>query len=129
MYQRENEKTNNLQTALTPDENGFNLSILEEMDDPDYTSEIVTLFLNDTPRQLKEIREALTTNAYETVYKTAHKLKSSAGILQADRLIKFLADLETKAKESKANDQLAALLKIAEQEFNSIAQRLKGYVK
>lgn len=128
MYQREIDK-NNMHTSLTTDETSFDLSILEEMDDAEYTKEIITLFLKDTPRQLKELREALTAGTFETVYKTAHKLKSSAGILQANKLIHWLAQIETIAKEGKANEQLNSSLKNAEQEYNSLEQQLKAYLK
>lgn len=129
MYQRENDKPNNMHTALTADDNGFDLSILEDMDDPEYTTEIITLFLKDTPRQLKEIRDALTAKVSDIVCKTAHKLKSSAGILQANRLIKFLEDIETIAKQGNINEQLTGLLKNAEQEYSSLEQKLKSYLK
>ena len=128
MFQRENDKTN-VQAALNTGENSFDLSILEEMDDPEYTMEIVTLFIKDTPRQLKEIREALTAGSFDTVCKSAHKLKSSAGILQANKLIKYLADIETLAKTGQSKDELTGLLKSAEQEYNSLEQNLKSYLK
>ena len=99
------------------------------MEDPEYTTEIISLFIKDTPRQLKEIREALSAGTSETVYKTAHKLKSSAGILQANRLIKFLSDIETTAKAGKGNEDLNGLLKNAEQEYNGLEQKLKSYLK
>ena len=62
----------------------FDLSGLEEMDDNEYLVEIVTIFLNETPGELREIREALAAGKTELIFKKAHKLKSSAGVLQAD---------------------------------------------
>jgi len=129
MHPSEKNKSNIPAAGLAEDESSFDLSILEEMEDPEYTTEIISLFIKDTPRQLKEIREALSAGTSETVYKTAHKLKSSAGILQANRLIKFLSDIETTAKAGKGNEALNGLLKNAEQEYNGLEQKLKSYLK
>jgi len=129
MYPGEKNKNSIPAAALTVDECNFDLSILEDMDDPEYTAEIISLFLKDTPRQLKEIREALTAGITESVQKAAHKLKSSAGVLQANKLIKLLADIETMAKEGKTKDELNGLLKNAEQEYNHLEQKLKSHLK
>jgi two-component system, sensor histidine kinase and response regulator len=129
MYQRENNKSNIPAASLTDEESNFDLSILEEMDDPEYTAEIITLFIKDTPRQLKEIREALAAGVSETISKAAHKLKSSAGVLQANKLIKLLADIETMSKTGKTGEELSGLLKNAEQEYTSLEQKLKKHLK
>src|SRR3982751_4086136 len=129
MYPAEKNKNSVPAAALAVDECNFDLSILEDMEDPEYTTEIISLFLKDTPRQLKEIREALSAGITASVHKAAHKLKSSAGILQANNLIKLLADIETMAKEGKTKDELNGVLKNVEQEYNNLEQKLKSHLK
>lgn len=83
-------------------ENLFDLSLLEEMDDNEYLSDIIRTFLANMPGELKILQSACAANQFETVYKMAHKLKSSAGLLQAEQLMAVLIQLEETAKAKNA---------------------------
>ena len=107
----------------------FDLSGLEEMDDNEYLVEIVTIFLNETPGELREIREALAAGKTELIFKKAHKLKSSAGVLQAGRLRLMLAEIETIAKSGKINDELIRLVANAHREHKKIEYGLKKHLQ
>jgi len=111
------------------DESLYDLSILEEMDDKEYTVEIVSIFLKDTPGELKEIKAALAAGNTDAVYKKAHKLKSSAGILQAQRLITLLTDLERIAKTEKIEADLLILLENVQRQYKDLEQALQQLLK
>lgn len=83
-------------------ENLFDLCLLEEMDDNEYMSDILGIFLATTPGDLKTLGDACTANQFDTIYKMAHKLKSSAGLLQANQFLAVLIKLEETAKTKKA---------------------------
>ena len=129
MIQRENATKPISLSGQAADESLFDLSILEEMDDKEYIVEIVSMFLKDTPGELKEIKAALTAGNTEVVYKKAHKLKSSAGILQAQRLIDLLTDLERLAKTEKIDADLSILLENVQRQYKDLEQALQQLLK
>jgi len=75
----------------------YSLRYLDEMDDKEYSCELLEMFLKDMPAMLKEIREAVFCEDWDIVYKKAHKLKSSVGLLQMQQLLEMLTQLEFKA--------------------------------
>ena len=86
--------------------NLFDLSLLEEMDDNEYLSEVLSIFLTNTPTELNDLEEACIDKQFENCYKMAHKLKSSAGILQAKYLLQALVQMEDAAKAENAQEIL-----------------------
>lgn len=77
--------------------NLFDLSLLEEMDDNEYVAEILTIFLGNSPKELYELKRACMSNKFDAVYKMAHKLKGSVGLLQANFLLNVLIRIEETA--------------------------------
>jgi len=106
----------------------YDLSMLEEMDDAEYLLEVLGLLLQETPKDLKELQEALRSGNAETVYKKAHKLKSSAGVIQAESLTGLLTGIETLGKKGIINDELKNLVQHAAEEYGDIERSLKKYV-
>ena len=129
MIQRENATKPISLSGQAADESLYDLSILEEMDDKEYIVEIVSMFLKDTPGELKEIKAALAAGNTEVVYKKAHKLKSSAGILQAQHLINLLTDLERIAKTEKIDADLSILLENVQRQYKDLEQALQQLLK
>ena len=115
--------------TLDSNEDLYDLSMLEEMDDNDYLAEIVSIFLNETPKEISEMRKAYVCNKPDVIYKQAHKLKSSTGLIQANRLSGILVQIEVIGKSGKINDTLLTLIENAQQEYkkleNSLQKRLK----
>ena len=109
-------------------ENLFDLSLLEEMDDNEYVSDILTIFLGNTPKELYELKRACISNKFDAVYKMAHKLKSSAGLLQANFLLNVLIKIEETAKAEK-NDELTKLAELANEEYKKIEIPLKEHLR
>jgi len=109
-------------------ENLFDLGLLEEMDDNEYVAEILTIFLGSTPKELYELKRACISNKFDAVYKIAHKLKSSAGLLQANLLLNVLIKIEETAKAEK-NDELAELAELVNEEYKKIEIPLKVHLR
>ena len=78
--------------------NLFDLSLLQEMDDNEYVSDVLTIFLTNTSYELNNLEQACIHNQFDACYKMAHKLKSSAGILQAKAFLQVLVKIEDCAK-------------------------------
>ena len=107
----------------------YDLSILEEMDDNEYMVEVLTVLLLETPKELKDMKEALRAGKADIVCQKAHKLKSSAGIIQAVKLNGVLADIEAMGKKGEINNELRSLVDHAAIEYCSIENVLKMHVK
>jgi CheY-like chemotaxis protein len=88
----------------------YSLAYLEEMEDPEYVVEILKLFLDTTPDMLKTIQEGLIYENWELVHKMAHKLKSSLGILQMNKMLADVAEIERQAHEKTGLDTLPMLI-------------------
>src|SRR5438445_13452780 len=109
----------------TPDKHSllytpYDLSMLEEMDDAEYLLEVLDLLLQETPKDLRELQEAFQAGKADIVYKKAHKLKSSSGVIQAENLTGLLENIEALGKEGIINDELKGLLSHAAEEYRSI---------
>jgi len=126
---QENFKNNNGPIALSTEENLYDLSMLEEMEDNEYMEEMLTIYLTETPEELKEIRTALTEGDTEIIAKRAHKLKNSAGVLQANNLIDLLAKTEGIAKSGNVTEELVTLIADVHKEHKNIEFGLKKYLE
>jgi CheY-like chemotaxis protein len=109
-------------------ENLFDLSLLHEMDDNEYVSEILTIFLNNTPKELNELKEACISNKFDACYQTAHKLKSGAGLLQAKPLLNILIKIEEIARAGKS-EGLQILTEQAREEYKKVEIKLKEHLR
>ena len=109
-------------------ENLYNLSLLEEMDDQEYIFEILTLFVTTTPNELFELENACTSEQYDAAFNIAHKLKSSAGLLRAEELLKILTEIEVETK-NKNSDGIGRLAKFANEAYKKIETPLQEHLK
>ena len=98
------------------------------MDDNEYVSDILTIFLGNTPKELYELKRACISNKFDAVYKMAHKLKGSTGLLQANLLLNVLIKIEETAKAEK-DDGLAKLAELANEEYKKIEVPLKKHLR
>jgi len=102
----------------------YNLAYLEEVDDQEYLVEVLQLFLDTTPEALNTIREQVIYENWDAVYKTAHKLKSSLGILQMNKMLADVSEIERLAKEEVHLDKLPVLISGALIHYNLIQPML-----
>ena len=73
------------------------LERLEEWGGAKLSSEIVTLFLENGPAKMDQIREAIEGDALDVPERGAHSLKSSAANVGAQQLQKVASELELAA--------------------------------
>jgi len=105
----------------------FDLSMLEEMDDNEYLSEMLEIFLSMTPTELKEMEKQLKSGEFDNVYKTAHKLKSSTGLMKANKLFDDLVKIEETAM-LKNRKELSLLIGNAKNSFFQLENPLKEHL-
>ena len=107
----------------------FDLSFLEEMDDKNFLKQVIGLYLEDTPQDLTEMKEALLIPEPDTIAKKAHKLKSSTGMLQANKLFDILEETENLAKEGQVTTELNELMAQAQNEFDALKKALETHLE
>ena len=129
MITQGNFENNSENLTVSSDNNLYDLSMLQEMDDNEYMAEMLGIYLEETPVELKEIREALTAGNTEIISKKAHKLKNSAGVLQANNLIHLLTQIESMAKSGQVNKELITLVADVHKEHKNIESGLKKHLK
>jgi len=97
---------------------------LRQMTDAAFVSQLVDTFLEDAPRQIKEMRAALKEGDAETFRRLAHSIKSNAATFGALELSDQARELEMLGKENKL-DQVAGSLDAFEATFKSVARELR----
>jgi len=107
----------------------FDLSFLEEMDDRNFLIQVLGLYLADTPGDLGDMKQALETADADTIGRSAHKLKSSTGMLQANRLFSILEQTEMMSKSGVVSPQLAGLVEDAHSAFDLLKVALQVHLK
>ncbi|MEO6547426.1 MAG: Hpt domain-containing protein [Ferruginibacter sp.] len=125
------ETTENYTNAFTSAPYGalYDLTVLEEMDDNECVLELLTILLSETPRDLQEMKKAVKAGKADKVYQAAHKLKGSAGIIQAEAFNALLSNIETLGKKGAVNKELAGMVDTAEIQYVSIEKGLKLYMQ
>lgn len=74
----------------------------------DAINHIVTVYLDDVPACIQNMREALSKKEYETVGRLAHSLKSSSANLGAMQTSAVAAELEKAMKEGMVEEKYIA---------------------
>jgi signal transduction histidine kinase/DNA-binding response OmpR family regulator/HPt (histidine-containing phosphotransfer) domain-containing protein len=102
-----------------------NIRSLQSEDAEDILTQIINLFLADTPDQLTRLQQALDLNDGGTVRNIAHSLKSSSANLGATKLSELLKKLEEKGRNSSLENSYE-LLHTIRQKFHQAAAVLKN---
>ena len=72
--------------------------------DQELLRELVGIFIDDGPKRLKALREAMTASDVQQLEQVAHSLKGSAAILGASRLQESALALEEAAHDGRAEN-------------------------
>lgn len=111
-------------SAITVEQNLFDLAFLESLDDKDFVDEAITLYIHDTYDNLRQMQMEYEAGHINIIYQIAHKLKSSTGMLQATILSGILAQVEAMAQEGNTDNKLADLVQAAQYEFGKLKTAL-----
>ena len=113
---------------MTVEQKMFDLNFLEQMNDHNFLIQVINLYLDDTPTDLADMQHALKISSAEAISRTAHKLKSSTGMLQASKLFGILEQTEYIAKSGVVSPELNTLVDSAVYEFGVLKIALQTYL-
>ncbi|MDX1451904.1 MAG: response regulator [Oleiphilaceae bacterium] len=88
---------------------------------------IIDLFLEDSPKRIQAIQEALAVNDMQSCAASAHAIKGASGNIAANALHAAARELEHAARQG-ASEQLRALLGVLERRFDETRQRLSAWL-
>jgi len=107
------------------DEPLYDMSNVLEMDDVDFTLEILNMFLDTVPKALEELKTGIAqATDWDTVTKVAHKLKGGVGVLQMSEMIKQLSTIEINARSRENLDQLPEALDICNRIYDAVKDEI-----
>ncbi len=92
---------------------------LKSMTEPAFLSELIDVYLNDSPQLIEQIRTGLAAADVESVRRAAHSLKSNSASFGASRLANAARELEMIAK-SGSLDGAGSKLEAVEAEFGQL---------
>ncbi len=104
----------------------IDLSVYQELKDntgADFIVELIDTFLDDTPRQIQEMRRALPAGDTETFRRAAHSLKSNSATFGARHLSELARELEMLAKENQLG-QVGERIAAVDDEYTRVAKDL-----
>jgi HPt (histidine-containing phosphotransfer) domain-containing protein len=102
----------------------YDLGLLEEMQDNQYLLLVLSIFLRDTAADLKEIEVALAAGDISAVGRKAHKMKGSAGVIQAAFFLDLLNQLEDAAKKNINIGELSSIVKQTQKHYRQLDRSL-----
>ncbi|HET7270373.1 MAG TPA: response regulator, partial [Rubrobacter sp.] len=100
---------------------------LRELGDSDLLSELTQMFVEEIPRRLGDLHEAIENGDAETLKRIAHTLKGSAGNMGARQMSRLCLDLE-QAGESDDLSTAAGILESLSKEFDRVRTELSALV-
>lgn len=113
-------------------ENIFDPSVLSSLHEAigDSINKIISIYLDDFPKNIAAMKAALNKHEYETVGLIAHSLKSSSGNLGAIELVKLAADLEVYIRQpNNLNEEhIAQSIENLEQSFKRTQPQLSSFI-
>jgi CheY-like chemotaxis protein/HPt (histidine-containing phosphotransfer) domain-containing protein len=102
-----------------------NIRALQEEGKEDLLNKIITIFLNDSPERLKELRKAVNSGDASSINRIAHTLKSSCANLGAMNLSSHFKEMEAMGRTNLI-EQAPELLSQIEIEFLAAEAALKS---
>lgn len=89
-------------------------------DDAAFMDELLEMFLEDTPRYLRDMHAACDAEDADALEYSAHTLKSSCRTFGADRLAVVCQTLEERARKNQLDERTAALTAKADTLFEDV---------
>ncbi len=108
----------------------FNPQYLEDVTggDPEIREEIVSIFKDQIPEFVSEMKHLLEKKMFYELGLLAHKAKSSVAIMGMDETAKTLKTLELQAKKGEAPEGYAAYVSRFETDTTIVLQEIDHYL-
>lgn len=106
----------------------FDTALLEELGDKKSTIIVLGFFLDNTPKDLKELVRMLSDQDLNGVFTKAHKLKGSLAMLKAHSLVSIVEQLEQAAGAEKDLEKAQTLTNALVEKFGLLQAQLQNEI-
>lgn len=96
---------------------------LKQISGADFINELIDAFLEDAPKMIGEMENALAAKNAESFRRNAHSLKSNANTFGATELAGLAKELEMMAREN--NLEIGNRLEVLKETFRNVAEELE----
>lgn len=103
----------------------YDLSLLEELEDPGSMYEVLAIFFESVPREIEQLQKAAKENNQPELHRLAHKLKSAVSTIQSIRMTELLKAIEKNAASGEHAEQSLDMVHEVVNLFRSIEVPLK----
>lgn len=105
----------------------YNLDKLTELSggDEDFILSVIGVFLEETPQDLANLKEAVQSENFEGIYQHAHKMKPNVDLLGMEETRVKVLEIETQGKGDKNLEVINGLFPEVESNVNEAIRQLK----
>ncbi len=103
----------------------YDLSLLEELDDKESLLDVISLFLDNTPGEIKQLLEMVQEKNWDSLFRLAHRIKGAVAILQSTVIAGLLGSIEANAKDAKDIPGLEKEVEEVDQLFTRMELQLR----
>ncbi len=105
----------------------YNLSKVNELsdNDPDFARQIVVLFTEEVPPEIKNIKEGLKEKDHRRVYQAAHKIKPTLDLLGMDLAYEDVLTIEAWTKATGKKKEIKEVVKSLKHRVEDTLRELK----
>ena len=86
----------------------YNLDKVKELaeGDEDFVQSVIGVFVEETPDDLNDLKEAVQNKIFDNIYQSAHKIKSNVALFSMDEAKDLILKIEAEAKGEKNIDNI-----------------------
>jgi HPt (histidine-containing phosphotransfer) domain-containing protein len=105
----------------------YNLDKLTELSggDEEFIISVISVFLEETPQDLKNLKEAVESKDFDGIYQHAHKIKPNVDLLGMEETRQKVLTIENQGKGDKNTAIINDLFPEVEVNINKAIQQLK----
>lgn len=93
--------------------------------DVDFAKQIVVLFIEEVPSEMKNIKEGLKEKDHNKVYHAAHKIKPTLDLMGMDLAYEDVASVETWSRSEGKKKEIKEVVKSLKEHISKTVKELK----
>lgn len=105
----------------------YNLDKLKELSagDEDFIQSVISVFLEETPQDLANLKRAVESQNFEDIYQHAHKIKPNVDLLGMEEVRQKVLEIETQGRNDKDLTVINGLFPWVEKSITEAINELK----
>ncbi len=110
------------------EENLFDTGLLKELGDKKSILIVLTFFLDNSPKDIRDLEKSISEKDLKAIFNKAHKMKGSLAMLKAIKMVAILEQIEIASGMEKDLEKVETLLPEFFKKFSLLEQQLSKEV-